>query len=90
MRGLCIQYLNAFRHGDGDLDVRETRVGGLRLAAGVVVGRRSIELVADLVVELFARLDRVRVRAQQARPEQLDVFTRGRVVFGRFPRDLQR
>ena len=88
MRGFCIQYLNAFRHGDGDLDVRETRVGGLRLAAGVFVGRRSIELVADLVVELSARLDRV--RAQQSRPEQLDVFTRGRVVFGRVLRDLQR
>ena len=87
-RGLCIQYLNAIRHGDGDLDVRETRVGGLRLAAGVFVGRRSIELVADLVVELNARLDRV--RALQARPEQLDVFTRGRVVLGRFLRDLQR
>ena len=88
MRGLCIQYLNAIRHGDGDLDVRETRVGGLRLAAGVFVGRRSIELVADLVVELIARLDLV--RALQARPEQLDVSTRGRVVFGRFLRDLQR
>ena len=90
MRGFFIQYLNAFRHGDGDLDARETRVGGLRLAAGVFVGRRSIELVADLVVELIARLDRVRVRAQQTRPVQLDVFTRGRVVLGRFLRDLQR